>query len=115
MNDQTPFDQATRDTLDARADALDGATLSRLRQARAIAIDQGSRRRRWLTGWLPAAGALAAVALVAVNVWHGQSAGQSPDLALLESLASDSVQRSTIQPDPEFIEWLAQPHSAART
>lgn len=113
MNDHTPLDNAVRDALDARAEALDGATLSRLRQARAAAIEQGGRRRqRWLTGWLPAAGALAAAAVVAINVWHVQpQAPAAPELALLESLAQDNAQSA--QPDLDFFEWLARDRNGA--
>ncbi|HIP53200.1 MAG TPA: hypothetical protein EYH03_04220, partial [Chromatiales bacterium] len=58
--------------LDERAAALDGATRSRLRQAREKALAQRVGWRRWLAG-PPAAMAgvmaAAAVAIVAISLW----------------------------------------------
>lgn len=113
MNEQH-LDSRLSDALEHRAQALDGATLSRLRRARAHAVEQGTRRHHhWLTLWLPAAGALAAAALVAINVWyvHPQELN-APDPALLESLALDTGQAPV--EDPAFYEWLAsQPRGGA--
>lgn len=107
MNDEQ-LQTRLSDALEQRAQALDGATLSKLRQARAHAVAQGSRRRhRWLSTWLPAAGALAAAALVAVNVWYVQPQGMAaPDPALLESLALEHGPAPV--EDPDFYEWLAR-------
>ena len=108
MNHDQQFDTRITEELDQRVQALDGATLSKLRQARAHAVEQGSRRRHhWLTTWLPTAGVLAAATLVAVNVWYVQPQDlAAPDPALLESLALES------SPAPveelEFYEWLAR-------
>ncbi len=112
MNDRSPFDEAARQALDTRAEGLDGATLSRLRQARVTAIEQGTRRHRWFSHWVPVTGALATAALLAMNLWHDQMPQPAPELALLESLVGDSVLPSSTQPDPEFIEWLARPNGA---
>lgn len=107
MNRDEHIEQQARDALEQRAAALDGATLSRLRQARAHAVEHGlRRRRRWLTLGLPAAGALAAATLVAFNVWHAQPQPgyTAPDPALLENLA---LEASAPPVDPDFYEWLA--------
>lgn len=113
MTDQTPLDKQICAALDARAEALDGHTLSRLRQARAAALEQGQRRRnRWLTAWLPATGILAAATLVALNVWTVQpQPNAAPELALLESLAAEETHAA--QQDLDFFEWLARDNGAA--
>jgi type VI protein secretion system component VasF len=113
MNHDQQLNTRITDALQQRADGLDGATLSRLRQARAHAVEQGSRRRHhWLTIWLPTAGVLAAATLVAVNVWYVQPQDlAAPDPALLEHLALDSSP-APIE-EPEFYEWLARNHDGA--
>jgi len=113
MNDDQQLNTRISDALQQRADALDGATLSKLRQARAHAVEQGSRRRHhWLTTWLPTAGVLAAATLVAVNVWYVQPQELvAPDPGLLESLALESSPAPV--EDLEFYEWLARNNNGA--
>jgi hypothetical protein len=106
MDEQLLNDRA-RQALQQRAEGLDGATLSKLRQARAHAVEQGLKRRHsWLTLWLPATGlATAAAALLAVNLWYGHAqAPDAPDPGLLESLAHEEM----AQPidDLDFYDWL---------
>jgi hypothetical protein len=110
---QTGVGQQASDALQARLAALDGATLSRLRQARAQAMAHGLKRRhRWLSFGLPAAGALAAATLLAVHVWYGQPQDiPGPDLALLESLAPDKPAPAPAELD--FYEWLAAGNNGA--
>ena len=100
-----------KQALDERARDLDGATLSRLRQARATAMAQhASRRSRWLQpAWLGAAG-LAAVALVAVLMFPRlpspggldglDSTGEALEIATLD------VDLEVIE-DLDFYEWLS--------
>jgi hypothetical protein len=108
MDEQQLNDHA-RQALQQRAEGLDGATLSKLRQARAHAVAHGLKRRRaWLAVWLPATGlATAAATLLAINLWYGQAlAPGAPDLALLESLALEELQQPV--DDLEFYDWLAR-------
>jgi hypothetical protein len=107
MHDDQQLDDRARAALEQRLAALDGATLSRLSQARAHALQHGLRRRHhWLTVWLPAAGAFAMAALVAVNVWYVQpDEFVAPEPALLEELALEET--SPPVDDLEFLDWLA--------
>jgi hypothetical protein len=108
MNHDQQLDDRARSALEQRLAELDGATLSRLSQARAHALEQGMRRHHhWLTTWLPAAGAFAAAALVAFNVWYVQPQEfVAPDPALLENLALEET--SPTVDDLEFLDWLAR-------
>jgi hypothetical protein len=109
--DEQQLNEQARQTLQQRAEGLDGATLSRLRQARVHAVEQGLKRRRsWLHGWLPATGlATAAATLMAVNLWYGQPQTlAAPDPALLEALALEEIRQPV--DDLEFYDWLASDH-----
>ncbi len=109
MNDEHQR-QLTR-ALDERARDLDGATLSRLRQARTHAMAaHPSQRTRWLQpAWLGAAG-LAAVALVAVLL-HPQL--PSDGLEAMDP-AGEAIEIATLDVDLEviedldFYEWLSE-------
>jgi hypothetical protein len=72
------FEQRAREVFDASVDGLDAAARSRLNQARqaATAELEHSHRSRWRT-WVPA-GAVAAVALAAVMLWHPPGGGELP-------------------------------------
>lgn len=108
MHDDQQLNAHARQALEQRVAALDGATLSRLSRARAHALEHGMRRRHhWLTVWLPAAGAFAAAALVAFNVWYVQPQELvAPDPALLENLALEAAPPAV--DDLEFFDWLAR-------
>lgn len=106
--DDNQLSRKANEALDARARGLDGATLSRLHQARVKAVEQG-RRRLFGLPLLPAGGlAAAAVVLLAVVLWGPlgplqqepgdyqpphQSIAQGDELELLEEL--------------DFYKWLA--------
>lgn len=69
-SDRTDFEMRARERFDASVAGLDGATRSRLAQARARALEAGARRRRPFAlghGLLPV-GAAAAAVLAAVLV-----------------------------------------------
>jgi hypothetical protein len=99
-------------------DALDGATRSRLRQARARAIEsRGSRRwlaLPWPGGWRPAAGVLAASALALLAVpalmQRGplpETAGVSASIGAVDDLEIVlNVENLEMIEDLEFFEWL---------
>ncbi len=105
MIDDESLQQRAREALDARAEALDGATRSRLRQARAQALARARRpvatapRLRWAV-------ALAAVLLLAVAVvWQQQASRLAPEAVEdLEVLASsDDLE---LYQDLDFYLWL---------
>lgn len=106
MNPETNdshIEQQLKDALDQRAAGLDGATLSRLRQARAQALEQP---RHWWHGiaW-PQAGvvaALASVTLIAVLVMRQPA----PEMLPLDPSA-EALEVATLEHDLELIEDMA--------
>jgi hypothetical protein len=96
------------------ADQLDGATRSRLARARAVALEQNPRPRRWQTlRNLAPVGAVAAAALVAVlltspgNTPVEVNDGTTAALYDLELLADADAWGLSQEADLEFIEWAA--------
>jgi hypothetical protein len=72
---ETEFERNARVVLGQSISRIDGRTRSRLNQARQAALEAAARRRRplwWLRplALMPAAGAVAAAALVALVLWH---------------------------------------------
>lgn len=99
---------AIKAALDERAYGIDGATLSRLRQARAHALAQPRGWRRWLRspGWIPA-GALAGIAavLLTVNILQGDPDAVMPeDATALEVIALG--EDLELLEELDFYEWL---------
>ena len=101
MNEQELQDKL-RAALDERAQGLDGATLSRLRQARARALEQPAAPWWQLSTpqWLGAAGSMAAVALVAVLV--GRTPLPEPAAPLEVPL--NHLEIATLEEELELIE-----------
>jgi hypothetical protein len=97
------------------ADDLDGATRSRLARARAAALEQHTRPRRWLSTLrhLAPVGAVAAAALVAVLLTSPDTPPVEVNLANtaalydLELLADADAWELSQEADLEFIEWAA--------
>jgi hypothetical protein len=113
-NELTPFEQRTRALLRDSAEHLDGATRSRLAQARAAALAQRDARRSWFDfRYLAPAGAMAAALLVTVLfVGHRDApsrvnASTGNALYDLELLADADAYELTQEADLEFIEWAA--------
>jgi hypothetical protein len=113
-NETTEFERRTQALLRDSVDQLDGATRSRLAQARSRALAQRSARSRWLDlRYLAPAGAMAAALLVSVLFVGRQDASgpvnDSTGGALydLELLADADAYDLTQETDLEFIEWAA--------
>lgn len=115
MNDDnqlSQFEQRTRDVLRGSVESLDGATRSRLAQARAAALTQRTRSH-WLDlRYLAPAGAMAAAILVTVMFIgrHGATSvnpGAASALDDLEMLADADAFELAQESDLEFIEWAA--------
>jgi len=114
-DEERAFLSKTRDALDASVDAIDPATRTRLRAARARALADARAPRRWL----PVAGfAAAASAVVAIAVWRAQTPA-GPD-ALIEA-APEPIAGVPVEPIPlaaaddldlyldlDFFTWLAE-------
>lgn len=105
-----PLQQKLVEALDRRAQDLDGATLSRLRRARAEALQLASTRRSWLPGGWRLAGAGLALGLLVVALLPGlrQAAPPQPTSGdeLLE-IATLDVELEVVE-DLEFYEWLTE-------
>ncbi|MCU0753899.1 MAG: hypothetical protein MUE46_02095 [Xanthomonadales bacterium] len=116
-----------RALLDAEADALDAATLSRLNRARQAALDAGlqSRRQFWRGAWmlLPASACGLLVWLAPLTLPVTPQAG--PSLTELEALLSEpvGVESELLASDAplelidewEFYAWLEQQPDADRS
>jgi hypothetical protein len=112
MDDRTPFENRSREILEASTAKLDGRTLSRLTQARHAALESKAARPRWMS-FVPA-GAAAAVAVLAVVIWSGNGATDPVPLAQttlgddMELLADGEAPDFTdVAEDLEFYEWAA--------
>jgi hypothetical protein len=107
--------QRAGELLRTSADELDGATRSRLARARAAALQQHTRPRRWpILRQLAPVGAVAAAALVAVLLTSPDAAppaevnlATTAALYDLELLADADAWELSQEADLEFIEWAA--------
>ena len=103
------FEQRARALLQESADQLDGATRSRLTQARHAALDAIKQRQTNVGTWLMPAAGLAAAAVVAVmlSVNPDQQDAQQLAAAVVDELeivtAEDSLE---FYRDVEFYSWL---------
>jgi hypothetical protein len=113
-DDLEQLGQRAGQLLRASAEDLDGATRSRLAQARAAALEGPARPRNWLTlRYLAPAGviasaALATLLLVQSGVWP-EPVNEAAPAALydLELLADADALELAEEADLEFIEWAA--------
>jgi hypothetical protein len=96
----------TRALLDASADALDAATLSRLNRARHAALAQRRRVRR---PWLLGAGAAATLFGIAIGVHFGRPDQGAPSAPLqpadIEMLTGDD-DALDLSENLDFYAWL---------
>jgi len=108
-----PWAQSVRRELDAHAEALEGATRSRLNRARQAALDEAARPRGFVPGrrarwWLPASVAATAALVLAIALHPppgehpgGSEAAASEDLELIQQ--GESLE---LYEDQEFYAWL---------
>jgi hypothetical protein len=107
---QTDFEQRAQTLLRERAEQLDGATRSRLTQARHAALAAIERRRSTRYWLLPATGVAAAavIALVLTNQSAHQTAERVAATAAVDEMeivtADDSLE---FYRDVDFYTWLA--------
>ena len=131
MTANKDFEQQVRLTLQESVTRLDGATRSRLTQARYRALEQldtsGARAGGWrrLTGGrsvLAPAGAMAAIVALTAVLWVGRPGAGLPGEAGavasgspedMELLADGDALAAMSEEDPEFYEWALSQDSAA--
>ena len=110
--DEEAFEKRAQKLLQSRAEELDGATRSRLTQARHAALNAvKATERNSISWWLPASGAAAAVLAVLLAFNSGNVSMQREDaqvaLAPLDEFeivtAEDSLE---FYRDVEFYAWL---------
>jgi hypothetical protein len=111
--EQKTVEQQITSLLDQRAEELDGQTLSRLRQARSRALEQGPpiwKRFPRASDWVLTGGfATATVALLAVTLWFdGAGEEMIPPVSAgdLEILASG--EDLELYDQLEFYRWLEE-------
>jgi hypothetical protein len=129
MNGETEFEKQVQRTLEDSVARLDGATRSRLTQARHRALEQldGGRSGFWsrlLAGprLLAPVGAVAAVVALSAVLWVARpdgapvaegvvaAAGNFEDIDLL---ADSDALAAMSEEDPEFYEWAAAQDDAS--
>lgn len=102
------FETRVRERLSGGAEALDGATRSKLNQARQAALAE-LERPAWLAlpRWLPVGGALAAAVTVALLMRQGPLPGEIPGQAPAEDieilLSGEDLE---LYEDLEFYAWI---------
>ena len=114
----TEFERNARVVLEASLSRIDGRTRSRLNQARQAALEAAGARHR--VGWrpftlMPAAGAAAAAALVAIMLWHREPSGTEPPVLEGQRLSVEDVDLLADSEgldlmegwDGSFYEWAA--------
>ncbi len=102
------FERRLRRRMSTGSAGLDGATLSKLNQARQAALAE-LERPGWLAlpGWLPAGGAVAAAMMVALLVRQGLVPAEVPDRAAAEDIEILlSGEELDLYEDLEFYAWL---------
>lgn len=126
MTDNNEFEKQVARTLEESVSRLDGASRSRLTQARYRALEQLDSRSAASSWWqrlmpnsgvLAPIGGVAAIAVLATVLWVGRSGtgGMSDPGALaaagsfedIELLADSEALAAMSEEDPEFYEWAA--------
>ena len=113
VREDRDFEERMKLLFDQSVASLDGATRSKLAQARYRALEELGKRPQptWSRSWLPA-GAMAAVALMSVMLWQGQMepvADDGFDVAAvtdLEILLSE--EELDMIEELEFYAWLEE-------
>jgi len=106
------IESLARGVFDESVERLDGATRSRLTQARHAALAELGRPRFRLASWAPA-GALAGAAVLAVLVWTQPGPGGGPERVLAAAPADDfemlmvGDDLDMLVEDVEFYAWAA--------
>ncbi|HHJ81015.1 MAG TPA: hypothetical protein ENJ65_05230 [Candidatus Tenderia electrophaga] len=112
--EQDKFIKQVRQQLDQQNEALDSETLSRLRQARAHAVETGDRKSG-LKGFAGGAVAFASISVLAVAVWLAVPTSTTQDvpvLAEVQATAFDDLELLAATEalaffeDIEFYYWL---------
>ena len=107
MNDNDKLEQQSRQALNASVEEIDAATLSRIRQVRARALEKaGAKSFNWF-GIATGAMATASVMVFAVMILLNNEPAVQPlpaeDIELITSL--DELE---LYEDLEFYQWLAE-------
>ena len=111
MSKETKFLTDVKRVLDESVDNLDGATLSRLTQARNEAVDRKRHRSRFLLPFGAISAGLAAAGVIAVLLLQPGPTPQVPDLADISLLGSDEPLE--FYEDMEFYQWLLESEEGA--
>jgi len=107
MDKSTEFLNTARQVLDDSVQDLDGATLSRLAQARNAALNSKRQTRRKALIWgAPAAGMAAAVLLLLILLPGKTPVAEEHFVADLDLLGSEET--LDFYEEMEFYEWLAE-------
>jgi hypothetical protein len=89
------FERNARTVLEESVSRIDGRTRSRLNQGRQAALEAAAARGRF--GWraftlMPAAGAVAAAAIVALTLWHREPSALEPPVFEGQRLTTEDVE-----------------------
>ena len=119
-NDPTEFERRASAVLRDGTDGLDGATRSRLTQARHAALSQLGHESGWRNLRLILPGGAAAAAVLMALLWNFNGTvmpgGSGATLEDMDLLADAEGYELSQEPDLDFIEWAAaMGDSPART
>jgi hypothetical protein len=111
---QTDFEQRTQALLRERAEQLDGATSSRLTQARHAALAAVAQRQSKTRNWLlPATGVAAATVVAMVLTNHSARESKQMAVTVADAVSIDDMEIVTADDslefyrDVDFYAWLA--------
>jgi hypothetical protein len=110
-DEERKFEARARAAFDASVEGLDGATRSRLTQARHRALAAAGARRGWPSLALPAAAAAATVLGVALWTGRGVVPTPAPQVTVVQGewldLLTAGDDLDLLAEDPEFYAWAA--------